>query len=113
MAQPNVAPSDLVVFRFEGMTGLDPFSLYAELRTPIRYARCGSRRVVRSISSRATTTPGGCSTTPYSAGLLRSDSQARERAIVVTSSGRSRFRGCVLAECGQARSSQIDDDACS
>src|SRR5436190_18534578 len=41
MARPNLVPSDLVVFPFEGMTGLDAFSLYAELRTrdPVRPVR--------------------------------------------------------------------------
>jgi cytochrome P450 len=44
MAQPDLAPSDLLVFPFEGMTGLDVFSLYAELRTrdPVRPVRLAS-----------------------------------------------------------------------
>ena len=44
MAQPDLAPSDLPVFPFEGMTGLDAFSLYAELRDrdPVRLVRLES-----------------------------------------------------------------------
>jgi cytochrome P450 len=44
MAQPDLAPSDLAAFPFEGMTGLDAFSLYAELRErdPVRPVRVAS-----------------------------------------------------------------------
>jgi cytochrome P450 len=47
MAQPDLASSDLPAFPFEGMTGLDAFSLYAELRErdpvrPVRVASGGS-----------------------------------------------------------------------
>ena len=44
MAQPDLAPSDLPAFPFEGMTGLDAFSLYAELRErdPVRPVRVAS-----------------------------------------------------------------------
>src|SRR5215211_962829 len=46
MAQPDLAPSDLQAFPFHGMTGLDAFSLYAELRErdpvwPVRVASGG------------------------------------------------------------------------
>ena len=44
MAQPDLAPSDLPAFPFEGMTGLDAFSLYAGLRErdPVRPVRVAS-----------------------------------------------------------------------
>src|SRR2546430_513826 len=44
MVQPDLAPSDLPVFPFEGMTGLDAFPLYAELRErdPVRRVRLAS-----------------------------------------------------------------------
>ena len=44
MAQPDRAPSDNPVFPFEGMTGLDAFALYAELRErdPVRPVRLAS-----------------------------------------------------------------------
>ena len=44
MAPPDLAQSDLLVFPFEGMTGLDAFPLYAELRDrdPVRPVRLAS-----------------------------------------------------------------------
>jgi cytochrome P450 len=44
MAQPELASSDLAVFPFEAMTGLDAFSLFAELRDrdPVRPVRVAS-----------------------------------------------------------------------
>jgi len=44
MARPDPAPSDLPLFPFGGMTGLDAFSLYADLRErdPVRRVRLAS-----------------------------------------------------------------------